>query len=74
MRRAIEEKTNVLPVKFGKAQIVVGLQLNYDGLLGAGNQFHRVPQSGGDDFDGPKGHGIARRELTGGAGHGFGIK
>ena len=71
---AVQIKTKAFPGELGKGDIVGGLELNINRLLGIFHQHPRVPESGGGDFHGPDFHGLAGGKLAGGAVDGLGIK
>ena len=74
LARAVQEKAEPFPGKLGEGQIVVGLQLDLDDLLGIFQQFFRLPERGGGNLDRPEGDRVAGLKLAGIAGDRFGVE
>ncbi len=74
LTRAVEEKTQTSPIKFGNAQVIKCFQLNQNGLLGAFYRCLRVPKTCRDHLNRPEGDRMTCAEPAWSATDWFGIK
>jgi hypothetical protein len=74
LARPVQKKAKTFPGKLGESQIVVGLHLDLNNLLGTLQRFSRVPKRSRSDLHGPEGDRITALKLARTPGDRFGVE